>query len=82
MKMASFQTLFIAIFISAFAFQTCLGEGKFSKSMYFNWGAQHSSFLGNGDEVQLVLDRTSGIHTCLCPYVCACVYNVCDYHLI
>ncbi|KAM7519390.1 hypothetical protein LguiB_018352 [Lonicera macranthoides] len=39
---------------------TGLVECKFSKSMYFNWGGQHSSFLGNGDEVQLVLDRTSG----------------------
>ncbi|KAM7515413.1 hypothetical protein LguiA_004996 [Lonicera macranthoides] len=38
----------------------CLVECKFSKSMYFNWGGQHSSFLGNGDDVQLVLDRTSG----------------------
>ncbi|KAM7515403.1 hypothetical protein LguiA_004986 [Lonicera macranthoides] len=60
--MASFfQSLFIAIFfMSAIGFHSCLGDEKFSESMYFNWGAQHSYFQGNGDEVQLVLDKTSG----------------------
>ncbi|GKC16046.1 probable xyloglucan endotransglucosylase/hydrolase protein 26 [Tanacetum coccineum] len=29
-------------------------------SMYFNWGAQHSSILGKGDDLRLVLDQTSG----------------------
>ncbi|KAK9148692.1 hypothetical protein Scep_007449 [Stephania cephalantha] len=28
--------------------------------MYFNWGAQHSSIVGDGDELHLVLDQTSG----------------------
>lgn len=60
--MASFfQAFFIAIFfMSAIGFHSSLGDEKFSESMYFNWGAQHSYFQGNGDEVQLVLDRTSG----------------------
>jgi xyloglucan:xyloglucosyl transferase len=28
--------------------------------MYFYWGAHHSAILGNGDDLQLVLDQTSG----------------------
>ncbi|XVF88585.1 hypothetical protein PTKIN_Ptkin19aG0062700 [Pterospermum kingtungense] len=28
--------------------------------MYINWGAHHSSFSGNGEDLQLVLDQTSG----------------------
>ncbi|KAI3775535.1 hypothetical protein L1987_50114 [Smallanthus sonchifolius] len=35
-------------------------HANFPKSMYFNWGAHHSSILGNGDDLRLVLDQTSG----------------------
>ncbi|XP_076909436.1 putative xyloglucan endotransglucosylase/hydrolase protein 26 [Bidens hawaiensis] len=35
-------------------------NANFPKSMYFNWGAHHSSILGNGDDLRLVLDQTSG----------------------
>ncbi|PWA16219.1 xyloglucan endotransglucosylase/hydrolase 26 [Artemisia annua] len=58
--MASSWALFMAVFVFAVAFRSCVVDAKFSKSMYFNWGAQHSSISGNGDDVQLVLDQTSG----------------------
>ncbi|KVH93880.1 Concanavalin A-like lectin/glucanase superfamily [Cynara cardunculus var. scolymus] len=57
--MAGFQALAMAVFVSAIAFHSSVVDGKFSKSMYFNWGAHHSSILGNGDELRLVLDKTS-----------------------
>ncbi|KAL8094036.1 putative xyloglucan endotransglucosylase/hydrolase protein 26 [Apium graveolens] len=56
--MANFQTLIVALFISASVFQSVVVHAMISKSMYFNWGAQHSSM--NGEDVQLVLDTTSG----------------------
>ncbi|XP_059638173.1 probable xyloglucan endotransglucosylase/hydrolase protein 26 [Cornus florida] len=58
--MGSVQALFIALCILAIAFHSSSVEAKFSKSMYFTWGAQHSSIIGNGDDLQLVLDPTSG----------------------
>ncbi|KAK9142664.1 hypothetical protein Syun_012064 [Stephania yunnanensis] len=42
------------------AFGQPIVDAKFSNSMYFNWGAQHSSIVGDGDELHLVLDQTSG----------------------
>lgn len=35
-------------------------EAKFTDTTYFTWGAQHSSVLGNGDDLELVMVRTSG----------------------
>jgi len=58
--MGNFQAIVIALFILATTFHSHVVDGKFSKSMYFNWGAHHSSILGNGDDLQLVLDKTSG----------------------
>ncbi|KAJ9538714.1 hypothetical protein OSB04_031447 [Centaurea solstitialis] len=58
--MATFQALAMAVFVFVIAFRSSVVDGKFSKSMYFNWGAHHSSILGNGDELRLVLDKTSG----------------------
>lgn len=58
--MATFQALIVALFISAAAFQSGVVHATFSKSMYINWGAQHSSI--NGEDLQLVLDTTSGMH--------------------
>ncbi|KAI3714655.1 hypothetical protein L6452_21613 [Arctium lappa] len=58
--MAGFGPLAMAVFMSAIAFHSSIVDAKFSKSMYFNWGAHHSSILGNGDELRLVLDQTSG----------------------
>ncbi|CAL5438337.1 unnamed protein product [Camellia sinensis] len=59
-KMASSRALFIALFISAIAFYLASVDANFPKSMYFNWGAHHSSMTNNGNDLQLVLDRTSG----------------------
>ncbi|KAL1825464.1 hypothetical protein ACET3Z_012244 [Daucus carota] len=56
--MATFRTLIVALFISAAAFQSGVVHATFPKSVYFNWGAQHSTM--NGEDLQLVLDTTSG----------------------
>ncbi|KAI3446999.1 hypothetical protein Pfo_003664 [Paulownia fortunei] len=58
--MANFHFSWLAFFISLVAFHSSLVEGNFLKSMYFNWGAQDSSFLGTGDDATLVLDQNSG----------------------
>ncbi|KAF8393403.1 hypothetical protein HHK36_021647 [Tetracentron sinense] len=58
--MGNLQALFIALMISVLAFDKSLVEANFYDSMYFNWGAHHSAILGNGDNLQLVLDKTAG----------------------
>lgn len=58
--MATLQALVIALFISLVAIRPCLVDAQFYESMYINWGAHHSSILGNGEELELVLDQTSG----------------------
>ncbi|XP_031250682.1 probable xyloglucan endotransglucosylase/hydrolase protein 26 [Pistacia vera] len=58
--MASLQTLLSILFFTAIAFHQGLVDAKFSKSMYISWGAHHSAILGNGDDLQLVLDQSSG----------------------
>ena len=58
--MGSFQVLFVGLLVTALAFDLSFVDANFSKSMYFNWGAHHSSILGNGDDLELVLDPTSG----------------------
>lgn len=57
--METFWTLIVALFISAAAFQSGVVHATFPKSVYFNWGAQHSTM--NGEDLQLVLDTTSGM---------------------
>lgn len=59
-EMASFSTLFAAVFISAIAFQSCLVHGNFYNDMYFNWGAKHSYIYNNGDDISLLLDKSAG----------------------
>nr|GEZ10676.1 probable xyloglucan endotransglucosylase/hydrolase protein 26 [Tanacetum cinerariifolium] len=58
--MASSQVLVINAFVLEIAFRSSMVSANFPKSMYFNWGAQHSSVLGKGDDLRLVLDQTSG----------------------
>ncbi|KAJ0881686.1 putative xyloglucan:xyloglucosyl transferase [Helianthus annuus] len=58
--MTGSRAMFIAAFVFAIAFQSSTVHANFRKSMYFNWGANHSSILGNGDDLRLVLDQTSG----------------------
>lgn len=58
--MASLQSLLAVLFIFAIAFDPSSVDAKFSNSMYFYWGAQNSAILGNGDDLQLMLDQTSG----------------------
>ncbi|KAJ7973820.1 Xyloglucan endotransglucosylase/hydrolase [Quillaja saponaria] len=58
--MAHLQALFVAVFILAIAFDKRLVDANFPKSMYIIWGTQHATFSGNGDDLQLVLDQTSG----------------------
>ncbi|CAN0900100.1 Probable xyloglucan endotransglucosylase/hydrolase protein 26 [Linum grandiflorum] len=57
------STVFVVLAFSAFsiiALHPTSVDAKFSKSVYFYWGAHHSSILGNGDDLQLVLDQSSG----------------------
>lgn len=56
--MAILQAFFAAVCI--FALDQSVVDAKFSKSMYITWGMQHAAILGNGDDLQLVLDQTSG----------------------
>ncbi|GKC30949.1 hypothetical protein Tco_1038243, partial [Tanacetum coccineum] len=58
--MAGSRALFMVVFMLAVAFDSFMVNANFLKSMYFNWGAQHSSILGKGDDLRLVLDQTSG----------------------
>lgn len=58
--MASLQALLLAVFITAVALDQSFVEAKFSKSMYINWGAHHSTMSADGEDIQLVLDKTSG----------------------
>ncbi|GKE95650.1 probable xyloglucan endotransglucosylase/hydrolase protein 26, partial [Tanacetum coccineum] len=39
------------------ALRSSMVNANFPKSMYFNWGAQHSSILGKGGDLRLVLDQ-------------------------
>ncbi|XP_012451482.1 probable xyloglucan endotransglucosylase/hydrolase protein 26 [Gossypium raimondii] len=59
-KMPSLKALLLALFIIAVVVDQSFVEANFPKSMYINWGAHHSSFAGNGEDLQLVLDQTSG----------------------
>ncbi|KAK4280914.1 hypothetical protein QN277_012468 [Acacia crassicarpa] len=60
--MAKFKEIFVACFIFAVAsFNLApLVGAKLSKSMYLTWGLQHAAFQGNGEDLRLVLDQTSG----------------------
>ncbi|KAF2285255.1 hypothetical protein GH714_039126 [Hevea brasiliensis] len=60
-QMGSSRTLLVVLFVFLTAFDLRPVGANFIKSMHFYWGAQHSAVLGNGDELQLVLDQTSGI---------------------
>nr|XP_043626379.1 probable xyloglucan endotransglucosylase/hydrolase protein 26 [Erigeron canadensis] len=61
--MASFRALVMAVLVFLVVFCFSMVNANFPQNMYFNWGAQHSSIPGNGDDIQLVLDQTSG--TCI-----------------
>ncbi|KAM6583217.1 hypothetical protein CsatB_010219 [Cannabis sativa] len=52
------RVMFIALCL--FAFDQVLVDAKISRSMYINWGQQHASISGDGEDLQLVLDQTSG----------------------
>lgn len=56
--MAILQAFLIGLCTIAF-YQSSV-NAKFSKSMYITWGQQHAAIQGNGEDVQLVLDQTSG----------------------
>lgn len=57
--MAGFQSLYPVLLISAIALHfTIIVHGNIENNMYINWGNQHASMLG--DDLQLVLDQTSG----------------------
>ncbi|KAG9456158.1 hypothetical protein H6P81_000666 [Aristolochia fimbriata] len=51
--------LFIAL-IFLTSFNLVVVNANFYKSTSFNWGAQHSVISNNGNDLQLILDRTSG----------------------
>lgn len=50
------------ISLCTIAFHQSLVDAKFSKSMYITWGQQHAAIQDNGEDVQLVLDQTSGLN--------------------
>lgn len=56
--MAILQAFLVALYF--FALDQSAVDAKFSNSMYITWGTQHAALLGDGDDLQLVLDRTSG----------------------
>ncbi|KAF5202901.1 Xyloglucan endotransglucosylase/hydrolase [Thalictrum thalictroides] len=60
--MEKLQALFLALIVSLVAStcDNCFVDAKFSKSMYISWGAQHSYISSDGENLQLVLDQTSG----------------------
>ncbi|PWA83221.1 beta-glucanase [Artemisia annua] len=58
--MATSRALVMVVFMLTVAFHSSVVNATFPKSMYFNWGAHHSSILGKGDDLRLVLDQTSG----------------------
>lgn len=58
--MANFNKILVASFIFAVAFNFFLVDANFSKGMYLTWGVQHAAIQGNGEDLQLVLDRFSG----------------------
>jgi len=58
-NMAQFEKeLLVVLFLSAVASSTVLVDATFSESMSITWGYQQASI--QGDDLQLVLDRTSG----------------------
>ncbi|KAB1223571.1 putative xyloglucan endotransglucosylase/hydrolase protein 26 [Morella rubra] len=59
--MARLGVLLMAVFISAIALEQSFVNAKFSKSIFFNSGGNSmSAILGDGDDLQLVLDRMAG----------------------
>ncbi|KAL7586903.1 probable xyloglucan endotransglucosylase/hydrolase protein 26 [Lactuca sativa] len=58
--MRSFHGLVAVAFISVIAFQSCVVHGNFYRDVYFNWGAKHSYIYGNGDNLNLLLDKSAG----------------------
>ncbi|CAI0390191.1 unnamed protein product [Linum tenue] len=62
--MASFSYSSILVALSVFALALALRpasvDANFYESIYFNWGGQQSAISGNGEDLNLVLDKTSG----------------------
>ncbi|GAV90009.1 Glyco_hydro_16 domain-containing protein/XET_C domain-containing protein, partial [Cephalotus follicularis] len=56
----SLRPLLVALFMLAIALDQSLVQANFSKSMYISWGARNAAIVGNGDDLHLVLDQTSG----------------------
>ena len=50
----------ILIALCVFSLDQVLVDAKISKSMYITWGKQHATISGNGEDLQLVLDQSSG----------------------
>lgn len=60
--MTLFPALLMALFITAFALDNSfLATANFPNSMYITLGANHSEFLGNNDDLQLVLYESLGM---------------------
>lgn len=59
-EMGNFLVLGVVLFLFVAVFDVSVVDANFPKSMYIFWGGHHSSFRGNGDELQLVLDQSSG----------------------
>lgn len=74
--MARLGVLLMAVFISAIALEQSFVNAKFSKSIFFNSGGNSmSAILGDGDDLQLVLDRMAGKIICF-----SSIYNIAFQH--
>ncbi|KAJ4843986.1 hypothetical protein Tsubulata_043395 [Turnera subulata] len=58
--MATSHTVLAALFFFGMAFHLTSVDANFANSMYFYWGNPGSAIQGKGDDLQLVLDQTSG----------------------
>ncbi|RZC50305.1 hypothetical protein C5167_018730 [Papaver somniferum] len=57
------QAIILALFVFFVGFDhqhSMVVEANFWETTYFNWGAHHSSVYNNGNDLQLVLDKSAG----------------------
>lgn len=73
--MAKLQFVCLALLISmvALPWPNLVVGANFAKSMYFDWGSQHSSFSDSGNDATLALDQFSGTYYTWYVHVCECV---------
>lgn len=63
-EMATFRILLLALLFAASVLCQTRVEATFWDTTYFTWGAHHSQIMGYGNDLQLILDNTSGNYIC------------------